>query len=234
MTPDEQQLLNGLFDRIRAASTGPRDAEAENFINSAVHQNPGAPYVLAQTVLVQEQALAAANQKIIELQQQAKPQAPASFLGGLGQSLFGSSQPQQQPAPQQTNLRSGYAPSYPAPQPQQSSGPNSSGPWGAAPAAGGGFLSGALHTAAGVAGGMLLAEGIRGLFSGGGHGGMMSGIAGPAFGAGTTENVTNNYYGDNPQNQAAADYLQDQDQDQDAAQDASDYSSDSSSDDSSY
>lgn len=192
MTPDEKQLLSGLFDRIRQAGGGARDAEAERFILDATRQNPNAAYVLSQTVLIQEQALAAANQKIQDLQAQvAQNEGSGSFLGGIGKSIFGNSQPAQPPR------QTGYAPSYP----QQNYAQPAPSPWGAAPAAGGGFLSGALHTAAGVAGGMLLAEGIRGLFSGGHSTGMMSNIAGTTdlssmLGNHTpTENVTNNFFG---------------------------------------
>ena len=219
MTPDEKQLLAGLFDRIRAANIGPRDAEAEAFINAAMVQTPGAAYVLAQTVLIQEQALSAANQKILQLQQP-QQQPGTSFLGGLGKSLFG------QPAPQQ----SAYAPQQPAYAPQPNYAPQpvqqQAGPWGAsAPSS---FLGGALKTAAGVAGGVMLAEGISSLFSGG-HG-MMSGIGGSGLAGGYgpgNETIVNNYYGDN--RESASDQSSDSGQDlsQDASyDDSSDYSSD--------
>ncbi len=231
MTPDEKNLLSGLFERIRAADTGPRDAEADRFIAEAVRQNPNAAYVLSQTVLIQEQAMSAANQRIQELQAQVSrsaqdSQGSGSFLGNIGKSLFGGSPPSPPPrqnfAPQQANAPQQAYPgqNYQQQQPQ--------GPWGGvsgggAPPQSGGFLSGALRTAAGVAGGVMLAEGISGLFRGGQGSGMMSDIAGSGFGspAHASENVTNNYYGDSS-NQRAADVLQDQDQDQDDVQDASD------------
>lgn len=68
------------------------------------------------------------------------------------------------------------------------------------PPAGGGFLKGALGAAAGVAGGVLLADSIRGLFHGGAGG--MGGLAGANLGIGSGfdpvmhETVINNYYGD--------------------------------------
>ena len=61
MTPEERQLLGGLFQRVASTESTPRDAEAEAFINDSVRQQPHAPYVLAQTVLVQQQALEAAK-----------------------------------------------------------------------------------------------------------------------------------------------------------------------------
>ncbi|MGA8170540.1 MAG: DUF2076 family protein, partial [Methylocystis sp.] len=69
---------------------------------------------------------------------------------------------------------------------------------GFAPAAPGGFLKGALGAAAGVAGGVLLADGIRGLFHGGAGGGLGidSGFQHTGLGQGGETNVVNNYYGD--------------------------------------
>ncbi len=53
MSPEERQLLIGLFDRVRGAAANPRDREAEALIDDAVRAQPYAPYLLAQTVLVQ-------------------------------------------------------------------------------------------------------------------------------------------------------------------------------------
>ena len=58
--------------------------------------------MLAQTVLVQQQALEAAAKRISELDAQAKaggaPQQEGSFLGNLGRSLFGGgAQPRRRP-----------------------------------------------------------------------------------------------------------------------------------------
>src|SRR5690348_2035523 len=49
MTPEERQMLGGLFQRVNSAAAAPRDGEAEAFINDAVRAAPHAPYVLAQT-----------------------------------------------------------------------------------------------------------------------------------------------------------------------------------------
>jgi uncharacterized protein len=105
MSPEERQLLTGLFDRTRNAATTPRDPEAEALIADQVRGQPYAPYLLAQAVLVQEQALKAANEKlqaleaeIQEMEQQSQqsgrgaPPAGGGFLSGLG-SLFGASSP---------------------------------------------------------------------------------------------------------------------------------------------
>ncbi|MCI0465595.1 MAG: DUF2076 domain-containing protein [Beijerinckiaceae bacterium] len=262
MSPEERELLTGLFDRIRGAANTPRDQDAETLIQGETRAQPYAPYFLAQTVLVQDQALQAANNrlqelegKVKELESQAASQPRAGgFLGGLG-SLFGGTNPS--PAQRGTEPYSGSRRSdssrdrgwqqSPAYAPPPGSAP---GPWGSQ---GGGFLTGALGTAAGVAGGVLLADSIRSLFSGHNNTlGIGSGVAGatPGLGGDTT---INNYYGTNDSSlaqqdaaqdaqqdaadnwQYAQDTQQDAGQDQDDIQDASDYAGDyDSGDDGSY
>src|SRR5262245_35507630 len=109
MTPEERQMLSGLFQRVNATAATPRDAEAESFIDDAVHAAPHAPYVLAQTGLVQQQALEAAAKRISDLESTARQageqsQEQGSFLGNLGKTIFGggasSAPPRQEPDPQ--------------------------------------------------------------------------------------------------------------------------------------
>src|SRR6202011_4775717 len=68
MTPEERQMLAGLFERVASTAATPRDPQAEAFIDDAVRANPHAPYVLAQTVLVQQQALENASRRLAELE----------------------------------------------------------------------------------------------------------------------------------------------------------------------
>jgi uncharacterized protein len=205
MSPEERQLLTGLFDRTRNAASTPRDPEAEALISDQVKAQPYAPYLIAQAVLVQEQALKAANEKlqaleaqIADMQQQQQPgRAPApagsGFLSGLG-SLFGAGNPQSAPPPPRGP---GESPWQQPPQGfgQQNYGPPpSQPPWGSAAPQAGGFLKGALGAAAGVAGGVLLADSIRGLF--GQHNnslGINSGLDKLGQNPGG-ETVVNNYY----------------------------------------
>jgi uncharacterized protein len=217
MSPEERQLLVDLFRRTNAASGNPRDADAEAFIAEAVRLQPYAPYLLAQTVIVQEQALRAASDKLQQLEAEnrdLKERGPAQqpgqpnqggFLGGLG-SLFGGSQPAQpaRPAsPQSSGPWGGAQQGGPSGGPwggAQQGGP-AGGPWGGAPqqpGGGGGFLKGALGAAAGVAGGMLLADSIRGLFHGPGSNplGIGNGFGSQQAGLGGGDTVINNYYGD--------------------------------------
>ncbi|WP_209855101.1 DUF2076 domain-containing protein [Rhizobium herbae] len=194
MSPDEQKLLEELFERTRAAQDTQRDPQAETLINEAIRAQPHAPYLLSQAVILQDQALRSAAGRLKELEQritelESRSEQPqksgGSFLGGLG-GLFGSQPPQSsQPAYAQQS-----APSGPWGNEQRPT----AGPWGAAaPSPAGGFLRGAMGTAAGVAGGMLLANSLTGLF-GGGHGlfGGTGGLTGPQ--EVIEENVVNNNY----------------------------------------
>ncbi len=246
MTPDEKNLISGLFGRLKdaEASAGPKDAEAEGLIRQLVAQQPSAPYLLVQTVLVQEHALNNAQARIAELEQQVKAASPAqpsgSFLGGAADKLGPWGRRADQ-APQQA------APAYAQPmqQPPQPMAPQPGyAPYAStaamAPSAGGGFLRSALTTAAGVAGGALLFQGISGLLH------QNAGAFGPALGAGygpgnawgpgggTVVNETvNNYYGNDARDgslpaddRQGGGYSDPQDTSYDTA-DSSDYGSDS-------
>jgi uncharacterized protein len=222
MTPEERQMLGGLFQRVNSAAATQRDPEAESFISDAVRAAPHAPYVLAQTVLVQQQALEAAANRISQLEAVAQQgaeqsQEHGSFLGNLGKSIFGGG-PSAPPRPdydQQAYQRppSRYAPQPPQGYPSQPQGyappppqgyPPQPGPWGAPPQPqGGGFLQNAASTATGVAGGVVLGNLLGGLFGGhSGSGGLFGGAGASAAGlggAGLSGNPTevteiNNYY----------------------------------------
>ena len=57
MQSQERDLISGLFGRLQQFEAQPRDGEAEALIREGIARQPGAPYLLVQTVLVQEQAL---------------------------------------------------------------------------------------------------------------------------------------------------------------------------------
>jgi uncharacterized protein len=211
MTPEERQMLAGLFQRVNAAGATPRDAEAEAFINDAVRAVPFSPYVLAQTALVQQHALEAAANRIAELEaaaRQGDPQSQehGSFLGNLGKTIFGGGAPAAPPRQSVDPQAHPRAPAPPPPQgyaqPQPQGYPPQPGPWGAPPQPqGGGFLQNAASTAAGVAGGVALGNLLGGLFGGHAGGGLFGGgLGGAGLGgtglAGNPTEVTeiNNYY----------------------------------------
>lgn len=189
MSPDERQLLDDLFDRVQGAAASHRDPDAEQLIAQRLREQPYAPYYLAQAVIIQDQALKATTDRIQELEAQVRdledqarripePQN-AGFLGGLS-SLFGGGQ-QTRPEPVQAREGSLYRDHQRATATQpgfavggaQSARPTAEtaaqpGPWSrpASPVGGGGFLQGAMSTAAGVAGGMLMANAVQGLLAG--------------------------------------------------------------------
>lgn len=170
MTPDERRLISGLFDRMRDYGAPEKDREAEALINQSVRANPDAAYMLVQSVLVQEQALEAANGKIQQLEDQLREldgeREPRSRGGFLSGGLFGGrSEEERRPAsvppvgaratPSAYGSREPWSRGEPPPPPQP-------GP----PPAPGGFMRSALATAAGVAGGMLVAESLRNMLGG--------------------------------------------------------------------
>jgi hypothetical protein len=207
MTPQEQQLLDGLIQRVQQTRLPEKDQQAEQMLRQALGQNPDALYILCQTVLVQQYALDQAQAQLtdakeeLEALKQAPPpqqQSHTSFLGGL----FGGGQSNTPapPPPQQSQ----YAPvNYGAPPPQQYGQPQYGQPQYAPPppqggfGGGGGFLQGAMQTAAGVAAGALAFEGIESLMHGFGHSagyGSDRDIGG--FGGGQPEVINNYYEGD--------------------------------------
>jgi hypothetical protein len=154
MQAQERELINGLFDRLKPFESQPRDPEAEALIKDAAARQPASPYLLVQTVLVQEQALKAAQERIAELEANAGAAAApgSSFLGSAPRigpwGAAAQSLPQPAAAPPIPSTRS---PLQAAVAPQAAGG------------GGGSFLRTAMMTAAGVAGGALLFEGIRSL-----------------------------------------------------------------------
>ena len=201
MTPQEQQLLQELFQRLGQTQGQAKDGQAEAVVRQGLAAVPDAAYWLAQRTLLLEQALQQAQQQIGQLQQQVQQgqgQAGAgSFLsGGLG-TQFGR-------APERPVDDGGYAPAAP----QQA--PNWRERWfgaGAAPraaapqayaqpaAAGSSFLGNAAAAAAGVAGGMFLFNGLENLM-GNHHGGGNSLFGGGGHQPEVQENITQNFYGD--------------------------------------
>src|SRR5688500_10332185 len=96
MNEQERQVIESLFTRLGEVErqAPPRDAEAEAFIEGRIRQQPGAPYFMAQTVVMQEYALRQAQQQIEELERQVA-QRPAG--GGLFSNLFGGGQNSSRP-----------------------------------------------------------------------------------------------------------------------------------------
>lgn len=192
MDANERQIISDIFQRLQAAAGQPRDPEAERFIAEQIRSQPHAPYAMAQTIFIQEQAVAALTNQVEELQaelqrQRTQPQGGGGFLSGIfGGGRAARPEPSYADAPRPagamgrpgtsvptTNSPWANAAGSPQQQPfggmpgQMGAPANQAGPWGGQRAGGGGgFLAGAMTTAAGVAGGMLLANALGSAFGG--------------------------------------------------------------------
>jgi uncharacterized protein len=169
MTPQEQELVNELLDRLAKLEGNPRDPDAERLIADGLRRAPHAVYALVQTALVQDEALKRANARIEELQAQTagESQQHGGFLDSVRDGILGKRDPrgsvpsvrsQTQSSPTRTP-----APPYPP-------GPGLAPGMGPAFGSGGSFLGTAASTAAGVIGGGLLLNSIRSMF--GDHAGL--------------------------------------------------------------
>lgn len=136
LNPEDRRAIEGLFDRLAEAErrAPQRDREAEELIRSEIGRLPSAPYYMAQTIVVQQQGLEAAEARINELEaqlrerEQPRQRSPWDRAGNEGSEM---------------RQQRGFG-------------------------GGGGFLGGAMQTALGVAGGVLLGSAIGSLFGAGG------------------------------------------------------------------
>jgi hypothetical protein len=165
MESQERDIIDGLFGRLRQAESQgvPRDREAETHIANLVRQQPAAPYYKTQAIVVQEQALQAAQSRIQQLEQELAQRPAAGSGGGFLSGLFGGGSKPATPTPTQRQPMTMGGMGNPQAQPYGNN------PWGQQPMAGagpwnqrpgfgggGGFMSGALQTAMGVAGGVVV------------------------------------------------------------------------------
>jgi uncharacterized protein len=183
MTPQERQLMAELFDRLASLENAPRDRDAEAMIREGLRRAPNAAYALVQTVLVQDEALKAADARIQQYEQAYAPQQdeqPRGFLDSMRDGLFGRDEPRGSvPRVPQGGAPMGAPAGY-----GDRSGDRFGDPWGrgayqggpqgayqqGAPmqqgGGGGSFLGTAAAAAAGVIGGSLLMGGIRSAMAG--------------------------------------------------------------------
>jgi uncharacterized protein len=202
MTPQERELITILLDRLNKTAGQLRDPEAETLIRETTIGRPDAPYSLVQTVLIQDLSLHNAQSRITDLEAQLTEtklasSSPPSFLGGpsfLG-AVFSRGEPSG--GVRTSNVPPGDPGTAPpiAATPQPGYAPEQSSAARSARAGlmdGSGFLRSAATTAAGIAGGALLFEGIQSIF---GHHDAAA-ITGNQVGMpGLGETVFTNHYG---------------------------------------
>ncbi len=164
MTPQERQLVDELFERLARLETSPREADAERAIADGLRRAPHAPYALVQTVLVQDEALKRANARIQELEGDDTPRSSGGFLDSIRDALLGPQQsrgsvPNVSPANGQRGPVWNSGNVLGQTDPRQG---GFGGPFGG----GGSFLGTAAAAAAGMIGGSILMNSIRGLMGG--------------------------------------------------------------------
>jgi uncharacterized protein len=207
MTPQEQQLVADLFDRLASLEGQRRDPDAERLIREGLGRAPNAVYALVQSVLVQDEALKRANARIEELERAAAaPAGGGGFLdsvrntimgrdqprasvpsvrpGGMGSSGVWGSGPTSQPQGPSAGQPQGYAQGYPQAFPPAPGYPQAGYPAGAPRGGGGSFLGTAAATVAGVVGGGMMLDGIRSMMGshhsfGGDEGGVAHAASSP-------------------------------------------------------
>jgi hypothetical protein len=151
MNVQDREAIERLFSRMAEAEarTGPKDAEADAYIRQQIARQPGAPYMMAQTVVMQTYALEQAQERIEALEHElAERDRTASQNGLFGGGVM------REPSRRMSSVPAAGQPmGAPAGMPMPPS-----------QAGGGGFLAGAAQTALAVAGGMLLGNALGGLF----------------------------------------------------------------------
>ncbi|XBC39390.1 MAG: DUF2076 domain-containing protein [Buchnera aphidicola (Nurudea shiraii)] len=173
MSNDEQKLIENLFSRLYQTEikTSNRDNVAEQLIKDLLKKHPNSPYYMAQTILIQETAIKKLNEKISLLNSDNNiktKEDKKNISGGFLSNLFGTKKAKHSSNELSSdrtsnNLKDQVKDSHLHSFPTQSRtsitpqggivGSNSNG-----------FLSGALQTAAGVAGGVVMANMLMNLF----------------------------------------------------------------------
>ncbi len=104
MDQNDRRAIEVLFDKLSQVEQQrpARDAEAEHFIAGEIARQPGAPYYMAQTIVMQEYAMGAAQARIEELEAElaAARQGEGQGSGLFGRLFGGQAAPQRRPAPQ--------------------------------------------------------------------------------------------------------------------------------------
>lgn len=179
MNDQERQVIAGIFQRLEQTAGQTRDPEADRFIAERIQRQPYAPYAMAQTIYVQEQALTNLHTRNQELEaevERLRGQAGGTSQGAPGQGggflsgIFGS---RSEPPRGADRMQDAAGPGGPWGARPGAARPGMGGPWGAAQGApqpqargGSGFLGTAMATAAGVAGGMMLGSALSSAFGG--------------------------------------------------------------------
>lgn len=188
MNTQENQVLQDFLIQLVQAKGIAKDPQADALIASAVSQQPDAAYLLVQRAMLLEQALNSAKVQITQLQsdlQVARSTATtSSFLSA--DSAWGNSAISAPRPAMPTVMTSPSQNSVPMQSPEPVAKP------GFLSGGAGGLLGTVAATAAGVAGGAFLFQGIENLM--GHHGNVGTQGQNGFAGLGPTNTTVNNYY----------------------------------------
>lgn len=204
MTPQDVQALEAFLNQLIQARVDGRDPQAAAMIAEAAARQPDAAYLLVQRAMLLGRALENAQAQIQSLQSQLQAAQASGSRGFMNDdSAWGASagrapqggMPSAAPAPMPGSQYQAAPAQNPTAPTQYPSAPTQPSRPGFLSGGLGGTLGSIATTAAGVAGGALLFQGIENLFHRGNSG---SGFLDPsAAGSRPTETtVVNNYYGD--------------------------------------
>ncbi|QCI23736.1 DUF2076 domain-containing protein [Buchnera aphidicola (Macrosiphoniella sanborni)] len=175
MKDKEKNLIENLFYRLKNTelNMSERDVSADNLIQNLVSKQPSSPYYMTQTILIQETAIKKMGMKIEELEKRIqvlnqeisnkKPSFLSSFF--KKNTDFQSSQPMSNNIwRNKENISQTHATNLPPSSITQPS-PIVNNTIGNSATRSSGFLSSALQTATGVAGGMILGNMLMSAFN---------------------------------------------------------------------
>lgn len=173
MNTQERDQLNSFLSQLVAARAGQKDAEAEELIREAVARQPDATYLLVQKAFLLEQAVATSQARIAQLQGEIDALRASQPRGGFAEtSQWGNSAGRM---------------AFPSASPPVAAMPAQT----AAPSMGSGWLGNVATTAAGVAAGAFLFQGIEHLI---GHHDSTSLFGGNALPQPHETPVVNNFF----------------------------------------
>jgi uncharacterized protein len=182
MNPQENEALRSLLAQLMQIREVKKDPEADALIKAAIAQQPDATYLLTQRVMLLGVALDQAWARIAELVNEAQ-RGRSDYVDSAREPL----------APPSAGSSLPMAPGV------------------GAPATAPSFLREAAATAAGVAGGAFLFQGIEDIL--GRHGGSFAGHDAATFLPATDEVTVNNYYPSEPDSEHEPSHDRDSDGD---------------------
>lgn len=172
MSPDEHRMLTSFLNQLDQVGPVTKDTEAAALIANSVARQPDAAYLLVQRALLQDQAINVARERIANLETQLRTAlsttsnsvVPSSSFLDSGSNAWGRSAGS---ATARTAAVS--APQFSqAPSPATAAQPVAAASPGFLGGGGGSFLTSMAATAAGVAGGAFLYQGISSMMNSGG------------------------------------------------------------------